>query len=144
MIRRCAQQDNDASHAIKLIQRIHLTTVRFIFSPLSIIPIITYNHNSYLQQTMRSSQGMLTAVLGGVVVVDVQVPRAHQVDVEATVLGQLRHHVVQEPQARAHLALAAAVQVHLTHTPTNQPTITIKQLTLHAERQRKYCLIHSN
>ena len=53
------------------------------------------------------------AVLGAVVVVNVQVALAGQREVHAAVLGQLREHVVQEADARVHDRRAAPVQRQL-------------------------------
>ena len=46
------------------------------------------------------------------VVVDVEISCALQLDIESPVLGQLRQHVVQEAQAAADLAAARSVQPH--------------------------------
>ncbi len=50
------------------------------------------------------------AVLGRVVVVDLQVAGAVQLQVQAPVAGERREHVVEETQARAHLRRAPAVE----------------------------------
>ena len=49
-------------------------------------------------------------VLHGVVGVDVQVARGPHGQVEAAVLAQLRHHVVEEGQAGGHADRAAPVE----------------------------------
>ena len=56
---------------------------------------------------------ILTAVFRSVVVVNVQIPMAIQLDVKATVLCQLRDHVVEEAQPRVHLPDPATIQPDL-------------------------------
>ncbi len=51
------------------------------------------------------------AILDRVVVVDVQVPRAGQLQIEAAVLDQRRQHVVEEAEAGIDRRAAAAVEV---------------------------------
>ena len=56
---------------------------------------------------------VLTAVFRRVVVVDVHIALAIQLDIKATVLCELCDHVIEEPQPRAHQPYPGAVQPNL-------------------------------